>query len=110
MFWHNDSMVAQRKHAPMDWSCDKHQMQGIWGAARPGYPLGGGEREGQSPLASMQLCGSSGAMCSAGSHSDQSVASPSGEREGQSPLASMLKAQSISSGEREGRGLLAFMQ
>jgi hypothetical protein len=36
--------------------CDMLPLQGVWGAACPGYPLGGGEREGRSPLASMQQC------------------------------------------------------
>jgi hypothetical protein len=50
--------------------CGKHHLQGVWGAARHGYPLGGGEREGRSPLAS----------------AERSISS--GEREGRSPLAS----------------------
>ena len=37
----------------MHQACAKHHLQGVWGAARHGYPLGGGEREGQRPLASM---------------------------------------------------------
>ena len=40
---------VQRRHVPVLQSCGKHQLQGVWGAARPPS----GEREGRSPLASM---------------------------------------------------------
>jgi hypothetical protein len=39
---------AQRRHAPVLFSCGKQHVQGVWGAARPPS----GEREGQRPLAS----------------------------------------------------------
>jgi hypothetical protein len=38
---------AKQKHEPMDRSCGKPPLQGVWGAARPPS----GEREGRSPLA-----------------------------------------------------------
>jgi hypothetical protein len=50
-------------------SCIRHSLQGAWGRAAPGYPLGVGEREGQSRLAKHTR----------------------GEREGRSPLASTQK-------------------
>src|SRR5215203_1294675 len=62
---------AQRRHAPVLFSCGKHQLQGVWGRATP--PTGSArgkarsqnmkaranEREGRSPLASS--CQSNGA-------------------------------------------------
>ena len=42
---------AYQSHEPVRRSCVKHYLQGVWGAYNAGYPLGGGEREGRSPLA-----------------------------------------------------------
>src|SRR5258706_8185001 len=39
---------AYQSHKPVHYSCAKHHLQGVWGAAR--HPSG--EREGRSPLAS----------------------------------------------------------
>ena len=41
------SVSAYESHEPGLYSCGKHHLQGVWGAARPPS----GEREGQSPLA-----------------------------------------------------------
>ena len=52
--WMQEHMIqvsAYRSHESVHQSCGKHHLQGVWGAARPGYPLGGGEREGPRPLA-----------------------------------------------------------
>ena len=42
MIW----ILAYQRHVPVHWSCDKHHVRGVWGAAGPpsgerdGYPLG----------------------------------------------------------------------
>src|SRR4051812_35739267 len=86
MIW----VLAYQRHSPMDQSCGRHQMQGVWGAARPP----GGEREGGSPLACARA---------------HIAASISREREGRSPLACARAhiAASISR-ELEGQNPLAF--
>src|SRR5947208_16216802 len=94
--------LAYCRHASMLSSCGKHQLQGVWGAARPPS----GEREGRSPLASI-ISVLFQALGSAGQGTLASISQCGGSREREGGARSQIVNQALDSRERERRRPLA---